>query len=121
MRLTYLTNDEGQKVVIPNGQVTSVINYGSEYNLASVVVPTKYTDDTRKAISLLEKMCEKYYKNNKEFFVAPPEVLGITQFSAVSCDVTIIARVHPLKQWKVERELRLLAKETLEQNGMPLK
>ncbi|MBR0230193.1 MAG: mechanosensitive ion channel, partial [Erysipelotrichaceae bacterium] len=55
MRVTYLRNYEGQKIIIPNGQITSVINYGAAYNLAKLVVPTPYGADSRHMIEVIQE------------------------------------------------------------------
>ena len=121
VRSTYLVNYEGQKIIIPNGQVNSVINYGNSYSLAKIVIPSRYTDDSRKVIQVLQTVCDEYYKTHTEVLLEPPTVLGITGFSALSCDITITAKALPLKHWQVERDIRLLAKEKLEAAGLPLK
>ncbi len=120
MRLTYLTNIDGQKVIIPNGQITQVVNYGNTYNIARLVIPTPYEANTREVISLLEKLVTEYYEKNKELFVAAPTVLGISAFNNSSVDITITAQTVSLKQWQVERELRLKIKEEFDRQGISI-
>ena len=47
-RVTYLTTVDGTKVIIPNGSIPSVINYGNKFNQAKIVVPTPYEANTDK-------------------------------------------------------------------------
>lgn len=120
MRLTYLTNTDGQKVIIPNGQIKQVVNYGNVYNVARVVIPTPYEANTREVLELLKEMVDGYYEKNRAIFVEAPTVLGITAFNNSSVDITIMARVLPLKNWQVERELRLLIKEEFDKRGISI-
>ena len=120
MRLTYLTNIDGQKVIIPNGQIKQVINYGNEYNVARLIIPTPYEANTKEIIDLLSSIVENYYNENKDIFVEAPTVLGITAFNNSSVDVTIIGKVKPMTHWKVERELRLRIKEEFDKHNISI-
>ena len=120
MRLTYLTNIDGQKVIIPNGQIKQVINYGNEYNVARLVIPTPYEANTKDIIDLLSKITESYYEENKNILVEAPTVLGITAFNNSSVDITITAKVKPMTHWQVERELRLRIKEEFDKQNISI-
>ena len=119
MRLTYITNYEGKRIIIPNGQIKTVINYGNKFTLAKVVVPTPYEADSRRMIEILQEVMDEYAANT-DVLVEKPNVLGITAYNSSSVDITIIAKTKPLKHWSVERELRLLIKERLEKEGISI-
>ena len=120
MRVTYLRNYEGQKIIIPNGQITSVINYGAAYNLAKLVVPTPYGADSRHMIEVIQETADTYYSEHKEDFIEAPNVVGITAYNASSVDITLVGKVQPMKQWQTERAWRLLIKERLEKEGVSI-
>lgn len=120
MRVTYLRNYEGQKIIIPNGQITSVINYGAAYNLAKLVVPTPYSADSRRMIDIIQETANIYYSEHKDDFVEAPNVVGITAYNASSVDITLVGKVIPMKQWETERAWRLLIKERLEKEGVSI-
>ena len=119
MRLTYLTNYEGKKIIIPNGQIKTVVNFGNKYNMAKVVVPTPYEADSCRMIEILKEEMEEYGKDN-ELLIETPNVVGITEYNSSSVDITIVAKCKPLKHWQVERELRLIIKERLEKEGVSI-
>ena len=120
MRVTYLRNYEGQKIIIPNGQITSVINYGAAYNLAKLVVPTPYSADSRHMIEVIQETANIYYDEHRENFIEAPNVVGITAYNASSVDITLVGKVVPMKQWETERAWRLLIKERLEKEGVSI-
>lgn len=119
LRATYL-NYRGRKVIIPNGQIKTVINYNREFNTASIVVPTPYEKNTEEVIKIIEKALVKYIKKNKELLVEDPKVLGITEFNESSVDITVVAKALPTKHWEVERGLRLIIKKEFDDNGISI-
>ena len=120
MRATYLRNFKGQKIVIPNGKVSDIINYSSEYNMAAVNVPTPYEADTRKIIDMIKEVIDKYYQDNPDKFVSKPDVYAITSYGENGAQVSVCGKVKPLLQWGVERDWRLLIKERLQKEGITL-
>ena len=111
---------DGTRIIIPNGQINSVINYGNQFNLAKIVVPTPYDANTQELIGKIESWLKEYYEANKEIFVEEPKVLGVSEFGASSVDVTLIGKVQPLKQWQVERDWRLLVKSKFDAEGISI-
>jgi len=120
MRVTYLRNYEGQKIIVPNGKITSVINYGSAYNLAKLVIPTPYGADTRHLIDVIQGIANTYYEDHRDVFIEQPTVTGVTEYNASSVDITLVGKVIPMNQWETERAWRLLIKEGLEKEGISI-
>ncbi|MBQ1506756.1 MAG: mechanosensitive ion channel family protein [Erysipelotrichales bacterium] len=119
-RVTYLTTVDGTKVIIPNGSIPSVINYGNKFNQAKIVVPTPYEANTAELIEKITGWLNEYYRENKENFVEPPQVLGVSEFNASSVDLTVVGKVLPLKQWQTERDWRLLIKKHFDEEGISI-
>ncbi|MBQ5542753.1 MAG: mechanosensitive ion channel, partial [Erysipelotrichales bacterium] len=60
-RVTYLSTFDGTRIIVPNGQINSVINYGNQFNLAKIVVPTPYDANTQELIGKIESWLKEYY------------------------------------------------------------
>ncbi|MPM44913.1 Small-conductance mechanosensitive channel [bioreactor metagenome] len=120
MRVTYLQNFKGQRIIIPNGSITNVINYSSEFSMAMVTIPTPYEADTLRLINLTEQVIKLYAQDNADVFLEQPQVQGISNLNTSSVDLLITAKVKPLTQWKTERELRLRIKECFDQNNISI-
>ena len=118
MRVTYLRSAKGDQIIIPNGTITRVINYNKGTSVASITVSTAYESDTRKVIELLERAVNKYAQEYAELIEEPPFVQGITNLGESSVDIGIICKVKPMKQWEVERGMRLAIKEMFDANGV---
>lgn len=119
MRVTYI-NSKGKKIIIPNGKVSTVVNYSSQYTIFDVVVPTPYEADTRGVMAIIADEIANYYNANKEVFFEAPEVIGITAFSGSSVDVTIKGKCVALKHWETERAIRLAIKERFDKEGISI-
>jgi len=119
MRSTYL-DFRGQKIIVPNGSISTIVNYNDKYNAFRFVVPTSYEANTSKVIKLLESILDKYYKQHKEIFVEPPEVLGVTNFNDSSLDILIQGKCKTLKHFEAERQLKQLIKEEFDKKKIEI-
>ena len=121
MRLTYLQSIDGRRIIIPNGSISTVVNYSTaSYGTAIVTVPTPYESDTKEIISLLQDTLDKYYQNNTDRLIESPIVRGPDEFSPSSLDIKIVCKCQALQQWEIGREVRLLIKETFDQNKISI-
>lgn len=111
MRVTYLRSMKGDQIIIPNGSISRVINYTRGGSVATVTINTPYDTDTRKVIEFIDRAVQQYAEANPELIEEPPVVLGINAFSASSIDIKVSCNVYPMKQWEVERGMRLAVKE----------
>lgn len=118
MRVTYLRSFKGNQIIIPNGNITQVINYNKGASVAVLTIPTAYEADTRKVIELIDRTMRQYAKEHADLIEETPFVQGITNFNTSSVDIGVICKVKPLKQWEVERGMRLAIKEAFDENGL---
>ena len=118
MRVTYLRSFKGDQIIIPNGSITRVINYNKGSAIDSVTISTAYESDTRKVIELIERAVGQYAREHSELIEEEPFVQGITNLGESSVDIGVICKVKPMKQWEVERGIRLAVKEAFDQNGV---
>lgn len=113
LRVTYL-DCSGKKVIIPNGEIRNVVNYTRTNSIAVVTIPTPYEADTRKIITILQKVVDKYYETHEDILTENKAVVpGISELSQGSVNITIRVETKPLKHWEVQRDLLLLIKEEL--------
>ena len=111
MRVVYL-DCAGKKVIIPNGEIKDVVNYSKTNSLAIVTIPTPYEADTRKIITILQDVVDKYYETHSDILTNKKAIVpGISSFEASSVNITIRVETKPLKHWEVQRDLMLLIKE----------
>lgn len=118
MRVTYLRSLKGDQIIVPNGSISRVVNYTRGGYVASITVSTAYEADTRTVIAVIDKAVQDYAKEHTELIEAEPVVLGITAFGESSVDIGVTCKVKPMKQWEVERGMRLAVKEAFDAQGV---
>ena len=100
--------------------IQEITNHSREDIRFIVDVDIAYEEDIDNAITAIKKCCDEFQINNSEFINEPIEVLGVTALAASSVTIRIIGRSKPLKQWKMESELRKEIKKTLDKNGIEI-
>lgn len=118
VRVTYLRTFKGEQVIIPNGSISRVVNYSRGNNLASITVTVPYEEDTSRVIDIIAKAVELYAKENADLIIEPPIVQGITAFGTSGVDIGVVCKVYSMKQWMVERGMRLAVKEAIDRSGI---
>ena len=118
MRVTYLRNFLGQKIIIPNGSIANVVNYGNEYSMATVTIPTPYEANTKEVIAIIQDEIDKYAEERKDIFVDKPLATGVISLNSSSVDIYVIGKVKALNQWQVERDFRLIIKNRFDLEGI---
>lgn len=120
LRITKLRSFNGDLHIIPNGEVKTVTNHSRGNSLAIIDTAISYGTDSQKAMEVLEKLAEQYYKLQPEGVIEKPEVLGIIKLNESDVVIRTIARTKPLSQWKIEREFRLRILEAFKENGIEI-
>lgn len=111
LRVTYL-NCAGKRIIIPNGEIRDVINYSKTNSLAVVTIPVSYEVDTRKAMSIMQDVVDKYYETNADILTDnKAKVAGISSIENGNTNISVYVETKPLKHWQVQRDLTLLIKE----------
>lgn len=118
MRVTYLRSLKGDQIIVPNGSISRVINYSRGGYFASVTISISYEVDTRSMIDIIDIAVHTYAAENAELIDEEPVVLGITAFRDSYVDINVICKVRPMKQWQVERGMRLAVKEAFDKSGV---
>lgn len=118
MRVTYLRTFKGEQVIIPNGSISRITNYSRGDNLAYLKIATPYEQDTAEVMELIQKAAEGYAGAHTELILAAPYVQGIVEFADSAVLIGVGCKVHSMKQWEVERGLRLAIKEAMDEAGV---
>ncbi len=66
----------------------------------------------------MEQILARYAEEHQELIEEPPVIRGIDTFGESTVDISIACRVKPMKQWEVERGMRLAIKEGFDSRGI---
>ncbi|NFO89445.1 mechanosensitive ion channel family protein [Clostridium botulinum] len=119
IRTTIIKDFTGDVHSIPNGSIIEVTNH-SRGNIRFIVdVDIAYEENIDNAISIIKEVCSNFEQNNEDIRESI-EVLGVNALNASSVTIRVIGKSKPLKQWKMERELRKLIKLRLDKEGIEI-
>lgn len=114
LRSTRLVSWTGEVHIIPNGSITNVTNFSIGNALAVVDLPFSNTRKLEDTIELLKKAMLQL-KDSSELINQVPNVLGVQSLTASEYVVRIVVECSPAVRANLEREIKVYAKEALEE------
>lgn len=119
LRTTSVKKFTGETAIIPNGNITKVINYSRGDNLAVLDIPVSYDTDIEKASGVMQSLGLEYMEAHDNI-LEEPHVLGIIELEESSIVLRMIIRVKPLTHWETERALRRMIVEEFSCSGVKI-
>lgn len=119
LRVTRLRDFGGQLHIIPNSKIETVTNFSDGPQRSLIDVSVAYEHNIDSVLEILREECERFsgeYPQVKE----GPTVLGVVDLEDSGVVIRIIARVEPMQQWFIERELRRKIKNRLDEAGIEI-
>ncbi|MDR2780473.1 MAG: mechanosensitive ion channel family protein, partial [Synergistaceae bacterium] len=120
MRATRLRARDGRLIIIPNGNISEVINSTKDFAVALVEVGVSYQSDVRKVIEILEECAADTAAAMPGVIVEEAKVQGILAFRDSDVLMRVTARTLPGEQWAVERAMRIMIKEKFDRLGIEI-
>jgi small-conductance mechanosensitive channel len=116
LRTTRLRDVNGTVWYVRNGEVIRVGNKSQGYAQVVLDVPVAASADVAAASAAMLAVAQELYSDEAwtDAFMGAPEVLGVEQFNRFETVIRLVARVRPMEQWRVARELRVRIRARLE-------
>ncbi|WP_307189945.1 mechanosensitive ion channel family protein [Geomicrobium sp. JCM 19038] len=114
LRTTRIRGFDGTLHFIPNRDITSVSNHSRGNMEAFIDIGISFNENINEAISVLQKATKELYEQD-ENIVEEPYVLGVSSFDEYDMKIRILTYTTNMNQWAVERKLRQVCKEALEE------
>ena len=108
LRTTKLRNDNGELVIIPNGQIRQVTNLSKDWSRVVLDIPLAVNADLAKATDDLNRIGKEMAADKQwsPMLLDAPSVMGVENFTGETLQLRLVARTLPGQQWTVARELR---------------
>jgi small-conductance mechanosensitive channel len=122
LRATYLRDNEGKLILVPNGDIRNISNLTTHWAQVIITLNFDYETDVNQVLVSLEHAIE-IAKNKKDLaseLVGDPSTFGWTGFTDWAAQAQIIARTRSGKQWFVARELRKIILSQLSREGIKI-
>lgn len=122
LRVTMLRALDGTVHIIPNGQIQTVSVSSKDWSRVVATVDVTYGADLDEALRVLEAVSQELHADPewREYFLAEPEVQGVTQLAPDGVTLRALFKVQPKSQFALGREFNRRIKIALDQAGIEI-
>lgn len=122
LRITTLRDLEGRVIIIPNGEIKTVINFTKEYAQALFDIRVAYKENIDKVMDVIketgkEMRADPYFSR---LIMDNLEMLGVDDFTESAVIIKFRIKTLPIKQWEVSREFRRRLKNRFDKLGIEI-
>ncbi|MCZ2259043.1 mechanosensitive ion channel family protein [Sporosarcina sp. G11-34] len=119
LRTTKVSAYGGEIYIIPNGDISEVVNYSINNSLAIVDIRIAYETDIERAEELIEQFLADLSVGYEEL-ISQPTLIGIQDLSASEVVLRVTAETQPVMQWAFARKFRKDLKLFLDAHGIEI-
>jgi len=119
LRTTKLSAYGGEIYILPNGNITEVINYSINNSLAIIDIRIAYEEDILRAETLIEHFIGGLSVGYEEL-ISPPTLIGVQDLAASEVVFRVIAETDPVMQWAFARKFRKDLKVFLDEHNIEI-
>lgn len=120
IRATSIRKLDGSRFIIHNGKIDRLINHSRGHISAGVDIGIAYEENIEKVESLLKQVCDGLYNTNRELYLNPPMVLGITRFDDSAMNIRVVSDTDPIHKLDAEILMRKRIKEALDKHKIEI-
>ncbi|MBI4859811.1 MAG: mechanosensitive ion channel family protein [Candidatus Riflebacteria bacterium] len=118
VRTTQIRLSTGELRTIPNGDIRQLGNFSRGFLRATVTVSLAYDSDVEQAMELLGRLATEFHEANRAVMQAPPDILGVTEWTATDVQMRVVFTCKPSEQGRLEREFRRIVKRAFDAAGL---
>lgn len=116
LRTTRLRTLDGELVTIPNGSISTVLNFTKKWSRARIEVGVDYRTDIPRALKIMDSVARDLALQMPGKVIEEPAVLeGILGYEASSVTLRILLKTIPGAQWEIAANYRLRLKQAFEE------
>jgi small conductance mechanosensitive channel len=122
LRVVVLRDVYGVVHVVPNGEIKKVSNLTRGWARVVLDVSVAYKEDPDRVMEVMRDEGQRMWKDPawRPVIMEEMQVPGIEAFGESGVNIRIWAKVLPLKQWEVARELRRRLKHRFDAEGIEI-
>jgi len=122
LRITTLRDAEGKVIIIPNGEIKTVVNLTKDFSQAVLNIGVAYKENVDRVMDVIKGLGLEL-KNDVYFgklILANLEMLGVDDFADSQVTIKFRIKTLPSKQWEVSREMRRRIKNKFDELGIEI-
>lgn len=122
LRITILRDAEGRVIIIPNGEVKTVVNLTKEYSRAVLSIGVAYKENVDRVMDVIKQIGKEIRQDEyfSRLITEDLEMLGVDDFADSQVIIKFRIKTLPIKQWEVARELRRRIKNRFDKEGIEI-
>ncbi|MFH1594496.1 MAG: mechanosensitive ion channel domain-containing protein [Candidatus Omnitrophota bacterium] len=122
LRITTLRDLEGRVIIIPNGEIKTVVNFTREYAQALLDIGVAYKENVDRVMSVIKEIGSGMRKDPYfgKLIIGDLEMLGVDDFADSQVTIKFRMKTLPIKQWEVMRECRRRIKNRFDELGIEI-
>ena len=122
LRITILRDAEGRVIIIPNGEVKTVVNLTKEYSRAVLSIGVAYKENVDRVMDAIKQIGKEIRQDEyfSRLITEDLEMLGVDDFADSQVIIKFRVKTLPIKQWEVARELRRRIKNRFDELGIEI-
>ncbi len=114
---TILTNEDGERITIPNKHIVGEILHNSFANkIVETSVGISYSDDPKKAVRVVEEVL----KASVNVIQEPPPLVGVAEFADSAINIGMRYWVPTKKYFQISYRMNLAIHSALEEAGISI-
>lgn len=119
LRTTKIVGTTGEVYIVPNGQITEVVNFSLNNSKAVIDMQVGIEADIEKIENLMTEYLKTLPKQYEEL-VDVPKFVGVQNVTGTEITIRIVAETKPQQHYGIARIIRRDVKKILEKNGIPM-
>jgi small conductance mechanosensitive channel len=122
LRITTLRDLAGRVIIVPNGEVKTVINYTRGYAQALMDIGVAYKENVDQVIQIIKDVGAEMRQDEyfKRLILDDLEMFGVDDFSDSAVMIKFRIKTKPIKQWEVTREFKRRLKNKFDELGIEI-
>jgi small conductance mechanosensitive channel len=122
LRITVLRDAEGAVIIIPNGDVKTVVNLTKDYSRAVVTIGVAYKENVDRVMAVIQEIGKEMRKDQTfgQLILEDLEMIGIEDFAESQITIKFRIKTLPSKQGTVAREIRRRIKNRFDELGIEI-
>lgn len=119
LRTTKIVGITGEVYIVPNGQITEVVNFSLNNSKAVIDMQVGIEADIEKIENVMTEYLKTLPKQYEEL-VDVPKFVGVQNVTGTEITIRIVAETKPQQHYGIARIIRRDVKKILEKNDIPM-
>lgn len=122
LRITVLRDAEARVIIIPNGEIKTVVNLTKDFSRAVLSIGVAYKENVDRVMDVIKVIGQEIRQDNYfgKLILDDLEMQGVDDFGESQVTIKFRIKVLPSKQFEVARELRRRVKNRFDELGIEI-